>query len=67
MASIGPLVQRLTARASTAAHAAPTVRIAHLPRCDEPMDAVFQRFQHSYPAYQATRSLDALRATEYAR
>ncbi|MBC8163689.1 MAG: aminotransferase class V-fold PLP-dependent enzyme [Roseiflexaceae bacterium] len=31
------------------------------------MDAAFQRFQHSYPAYQATRALDALRATEYAR
>lgn len=33
----------------------------------EPMDAAFEAFRHAYPAFDTTRILDELRATEYAR
>jgi selenocysteine lyase/cysteine desulfurase len=33
----------------------------------EPMDSAFEAFKRAYPAFEATRKLDELRATEYAR
>ncbi len=45
----------------------PTVSEANLQFDLTPMDAAFEVFRQAYPAFDSTRKLDKLRATEYAR
>ena len=52
---------------SIAAQAGATACTPWPPSYHEQLEAAFQLFRRTYPAYDATRSLDALRATEYAR
>jgi molybdenum cofactor sulfurtransferase len=54
----------ITAR-TTDVSSAPVQEDRH--RLQGEADAAFQAFRRDYPAYDATRALDALRATEYAR
>jgi molybdenum cofactor sulfurtransferase len=67
MYSIRTLVDRLVPkqpRATSSEQAAvPTQRRHHQGQ----LDAAFQLFRIAYPAYDSTRTLDTLRATEYAR
>ena len=45
----------------------PTVYETNLQFSLNPMDAAFEAFRQAYPAFDSTRKLDELRATEYAR
>ena len=45
----------------------PTVSEANLQLVWEPMNVAFEAFRQAYPAFDSTRKLDELRATEYAR
>ena len=45
----------------------PTVTNTSLQFGLDPMDAAFEAFRQAYPAFDSTRKLDELRATEYAR
>jgi len=38
-----------------------------VPSCSDGVDASFEAFRKAYPAYDTTRKLDELRATDYAR
>jgi molybdenum cofactor sulfurtransferase len=45
----------------------PAVEKAHLQMRLDPMDAACEAFRQAYPAFDSTRELDVLRATEYGR
>jgi len=45
----------------------PTTLDTHARRDLAPMDTAFEAFRQAYPAFDTTRQLDELRATEYAR
>jgi selenocysteine lyase/cysteine desulfurase len=45
----------------------PTASEANLQFALAPMDSAFEAFRQAYPAFDSTRKLDQLRATEYAR
>ena len=64
MVSLRTLARRMLPLA-TADQSAPARGDRPDRRCE--VDATFQAFRRDYPAYDSTRALDALRATEYAR
>lgn len=67
MTSIRTRVHRRIPGSRSATYADTAATNAQRHHQSEQVDAAFQRFRQIYPAYDTTRTLDALRATEYAR
>ncbi|HEX5504284.1 MAG TPA: aminotransferase class V-fold PLP-dependent enzyme [Thermomicrobiales bacterium] len=67
MFNVRTLARRLAPGATRAAVAPPAADAPRRPDQPGAAEAAFQAFRRDYPAYDATRALDRLRATEYAR
>ena len=67
MFNMRTLAQRLVPMVPRATSNQPASVATHRRHRQETADAAFQAFRREYPAYDSTRVLDSLRATEYAR